>query len=102
MVPPISLACAQCGNLPDCKSENRRSLQGVSVWSKREKDPLKEQSVSAPRGRIQECVCGGGGVDFYYKTFNTLLFLEIYVRVTLVNIKLNFKTIFLRERSAPH
>lgn len=56
MVPPISLACAQCGNLPDCKSENRRSLQGVSMWSKREKDLLKEQSVSAPRGRIQECV----------------------------------------------
>lgn len=66
MVQPISLACVQCGNLPDCKSENRRSLQGVSVWSKREKDPLKEQSVSAPRGRIQECVCvgGGGGLIF--------------------------------------
>lgn len=72
MVPPISLACAQCGNLPDCKSENRRSLQGVSVWSKREKDPLKEQSVSAPRGRIQECVCVVISYTFEHSHLSTM------------------------------
>lgn len=51
------------GTLPSAKARPRQTrhedraggiCRALSVWRKREKDPLKEQSVSAPRGRNQE------------------------------------------------